>query len=400
IGNNGIGVKLPGAAQVVTNDKSGQIVINAGNDAEVNGVLVAGGQVINHRDSLGKLIGSSYETFDGDSTIQITSGHQVRLGRDLLAGKKIEIRGGIDPVDGTDFSGNGVVLGGTVHLKTWKSNSEIILSASGDTKILAPAWTEELVFDGFTEFADGHISQDVTLKVSVDLGSGFVDKDIVILASDTVGNSGIASLKEDIQNSLNTAYGFDVSDPKVVVRLNDGRFMFTGAYSTKIKTGSTNAHLVGIKSTTVLESSRTFAIDAKESGSTISIGQKDSPNGAIYLAGKLRAYKAINLYSGTNTDGSQNFTLGATGVIETLSGSIVMNPGDQGEILGDIIARGRGADIIIISKDTLHIKGSLTAQDDIYISAGTDLVAGEKSITTYGTATFTTLDDYGKIKIT
>ncbi|MCJ8343933.1 hypothetical protein MJH12_00160, partial [bacterium] len=297
--SDGIGVKLPGAAHISVHNADGKIYIKATQDAEVNGLLVAGGEIIDSRDSLGKYIGSKANTFDGASTIEIISGQQIRVGRDLLAGLKIDLRGGIDPVDSTDFSGNGILLGGTVHLKTWEKNSIINLSASGDTKVLAPAWTETLVFDDFTEFADGHISQDVTLKVSIDLGSGFVEKDVVILASNTSSNSGIASLKEDIQNSLNAAFSFDASDPKVVVRLDDGRFMLTGAYKTKVNSNSINANLLGIKTNVDLESSRTYALDAKESGSVINIGQKDSPNGKIYLAGKVRAYKAINLYSGT-----------------------------------------------------------------------------------------------------
>ena len=56
-----------------------------------------GGEVLDHFDSRGKLLGSTVNTFHGDSVIRITSDQQIQLGRDLLAGKTIDVRGGVSP---------------------------------------------------------------------------------------------------------------------------------------------------------------------------------------------------------------------------------------------------------------------------------------------------------------
>ena len=382
-----IGVKLPGGAMIQTFNPDGVIRITAAEDAEINGLLAAGGEILDHRDANGKFLGNTIKTFDGSSEIHITADHQVRLGRELLAGKIIDVRGGTDPADGSStFAGNGIVLGGTAKLRTWETGSTINLSASGDARVLAPAWAQEIIANGFSEFADGSISQDVTLHLIVDLGTHTIEGNITLKASDTVGNDGLGDLKEDFQNALNTTdfkviaspsgtpalnstHTIDSNDPEVVVRLIDGRFMFTGAYEMTLKSDSTNPNLLGYSQLSQgdAKSGRTYTIDAPESGSVINIGKAGSPGGEIYIAGKLRGFKGINLHTGVNPDGSQKFTLGPSGVLETLSGGVVLNPGDKGVINGEIIARGQGADIVINSKDTLEIRGKLTAQDDITI---------------------------------
>ncbi|MBT3783410.1 hypothetical protein HOF92_00460, partial [bacterium] len=374
-----IGVKLPGAAMVQTYNPDGVIEITAAEDAEIYGLLAAGGEIVDHRDANGLFLGNTIKTFDGSSEIHISADHQVRLGRELLAGKVIDVRGGTDPADGSSlFAGNGIVLGGTAKLRTWETGSTINLSASGDARVLAPAWTEEVVAAGFSEFADGHISQNVTIHMVVDLGTHTIEGNVLLKASDTTGNDGLGDLKEDLQNAVNatdfnvitspsgdpavnSTHTIDSSEPEVEVGLTDGRFMFRGAYEITLKSDSTNPNLLGFSQlgTGDAKSGRTFTIDAPKSGSVINIGKAGSPGGEIYIAGKLRAFKGINLHTGVNPDGSQKFTLGATGVLETLSGGIVLNPGDNGVITGEIIARGQGADITINSKDTLEIKGKL-----------------------------------------
>ncbi|MFA7060380.1 MAG: hypothetical protein WC156_06130, partial [Pedobacter sp.] len=99
-------------------------------------------------------------------------------------------------------------------------------------------------------------------------------------------------------------------------------------------------------------------------------------------------------------DGSQDFELDVTGTLETLEGGIILNPGDNGVVWGDLIARGAGADIVINAKDTLELRGDLLAQDDIIITAGTTVKAGEVSIYTHGTSHFNTIDSDGVISIT
>jgi hypothetical protein len=110
-------------------------------------------------------------------------------------------------------------------------------------------------------------------------------------------------------------------------------------------------------------------------------------------------YDGVNFYSGTKPAvGNQNFYFGVDGTIETHKGDIVLNPGD-GKLLGDLKALGDNASIIITSKDTLDIYGSLTAQQNITISAGSVLNAGTTSVTTHGTSSINTLDKDGQILI-
>ena len=413
-------LRMPGGAKVAVSNADGSIYLEALGDAEVYGLLVAGGEVVDYRDSTGFYLGSRVETFGGASSVTINAerGHQIRIGRDLYAGSLIDLRGGIDPILAEDtvidpvtglaanpWAGQGVVLAGTTHLATWQANSRINLSAKGDLSVLAPAWRQELTADGFAEFADGHISSDATLVISLDKGMGFQDYTITIKASDTTDNFGVDDLAADIQTVLDTAIGKDGDGYSYLnARLTDGRLMFTSPRATEfsIKTSSTNYGLLGFTqlSTGAALSGRIYAIDAGESGSTVNIGKEGSFNGQILVANAIRGAKAINLYSGTKGDGSQNFTLTETGVFETLEGGIILNPGDNGVVLGDLVARGAGANIVITSKDTLELRGNLTAQRNIFITAGTDINAGERSIYTYGTSHFTTLDADGTIKIT
>ena len=417
---DGRSIRMPGGAKVAVSNADGSIYLEALGDAEVYGVLVAGGEIIDFRDSKGFYLGSNVKTFGGASSITINAerGHQIRIGRDLYAGKLIDLRGGIDPILAEDtvidsvtglaanpWAGQGVVLAGTTHLATWQANSKINLSATGDLSVLAPAWRQELVADGFAEFADGHISSDATLIISLDKGTGFEDYTITIKASDTSNNFGIGDLKADIQAVLDDVIGKDPDGFSYLsARLTDGRSMFTSPRGTafSIKSSSTNYNLLGFtqlgKGAAV--SGRMLTIDAGQAGSTVNIGKEGSFNGQILIANAIRGAKAINLYSGTKGDGSQNFTLTETGVLETLEGSIVLNPGDKGIVLGDLVANGVGSNIVITSKDTLELRGNLTAQRNIFVTAGTNVKAAETSVYTYGTSHFTTLDADGTIKIT
>ncbi|MFH1029567.1 MAG: hypothetical protein V1791_16335, partial [Pseudomonadota bacterium] len=231
------GIRMPGSAKVAVSNANGSIYLSSVEDAEVYGVLAAGGEIIDHRDSLGFYLGSTVETYAGDSTISIQSGQQIRLGRDLYAGKLIDLRGGIDPYNaGETFSGQGIVLGGTTHLATWQQNSQINLSAEGNLSILAPAWTQELTADGFGQFADGHIASDVTLKLEFNDGNGFDSYDIVVTAASTADNAGLAGLRDDLQRAIDAELGMDpdTGDSYLKVRLTDGRLMLTSWYNFRL----------------------------------------------------------------------------------------------------------------------------------------------------------------------
>jgi hypothetical protein len=135
-----------------------------------------------------------------------------------------------------------------------------------------------------------------------------------------------------------------------------------------------------------------IAIDASQRGSVVNIGRANAPNGQISINNWIRGYSAINLYSGTTANGNQNVELGVTGTLETLSGDMILNPAGHAVIKGDLIARGQGADIIINAKDTLKLRGNLTAQNNIIVNAGTDIVAGQTSLYTHGTSALSQLN--------
>jgi hypothetical protein len=255
----------------------------------------------------------------------------------------------------------------------------------------------------------------------IDFGTYKVLGNVLIKAADTLDNkSGLSALIADIQKAmantvfkvttsatgtpaLNSDFKLNASTPEVELFLTpDGRFTFTsGGYKITLqKTGSVNANLLGLTqlATADATSIRNAAIDASARGSVVNIGDQNA-SGQITLKNWVRAYQAINLYSSTSNSGNQNLDFGPTGILETLSGDIVMNPADSAVIKGDLIARGYGANVIINAKNTLDLRGQITAQKDIRINAGTTVKENEISVSTYGTARFTTLDTGGTIGI-
>jgi len=422
IGANDVGIHLPGASSLVVNNLHGSIVLSAIGDAYIYGKVVAGGEIVTTYDALGRYLGTTTNTFGGNSTISISAEKQIVLTQDLYAGKSIDLSGGFASGNGEGvFAQYGVVVGGTVGLKTWMKNSEINISSKGDTIITAPAWTEQIVAQDFSKYASGKITSDITLNLEVNLGTHTVQGLVTLKVSETNDNNNIQDLVADLQTAIDTTsfkvvkspsgtpaidsfktINEDADYPEVQVRLLNGKLMLSGNYETKLlKEGSINAGVIGFSQINAADaiSFRTYAIDASQSGSVVNIGNQTGLSGEIYIAGKIRAHSAINLYSGTNDDGSQNFSLGTTGVLETLSGSVVLNPGDYGVLTGTIIARGETSDIILNSKYSMDIVGNLTAGRNIYISAGTVEEAGNTSITTYGTSELISLSDEGTIQI-
>ncbi|MFA7062365.1 MAG: hypothetical protein WC156_16285, partial [Pedobacter sp.] len=285
------GIRMPGSAKVAVSNANGSIYLSSVEDAEIYGVLVAGGEIIDYRDSLGKYLGSTVETYAGDSSISIESGQQIRLGRDLYAGKLIDLRGGVDPYNASEtFSGQGIVLGGATHLATWQQNSTINLSAAGNLSILAPAWTQELIAAGFGQFADGHITSDVTLKLLFNDGNGDKTYDIVVTAASTEDNTGLAGLRDDLQEAIDAKLGMDPDTglSYLQARLTDGRLMLTSWYNFKLlKTGAINAGLLGFSQLVAADASsaRMVTVDAGVVGSVVNIGKEGAYNGQIYIGG-------------------------------------------------------------------------------------------------------------------
>ncbi|MDZ4128345.1 MAG: hypothetical protein U1E02_29845, partial [Hydrogenophaga sp.] len=370
----------------------------------------AGGTVIESYDADGFYLGSTVKTFGGDSVLRITADEQIRLGRDLIAGKLIDVRGGVSqhPVTAEDpWADEGIVIGGNVQIRTWQQNSTINLSAAGDMSVLTPAWTQEIVADGFAEYADGRLSEAVSLQLTVEQGS--VDAVHVITVGTTRSNgAGLGALRDDLQTAIDTAFGYtDATNRRVSVRLDDGRLMLTSNFELRLAAVSGGgAQRLGFTQIADVQpspgpttSARSYALDASARGSVINLGRANAPAGAITISGSIRGHSAVNMFAGTNALGNQSVTFSATSLVETLSGSMVMRPAGAVTIEGDFVARGVGANIVIQGTGTLDLKGSLTAQRDILISAGTSVREGEVSVRTYGTSVFTTLDAGSRIVI-
>ncbi|MEN9762058.1 MAG: hypothetical protein RI906_1884, partial [Pseudomonadota bacterium] len=425
---DGIGVRLPGAARLIVQNADGEINIEAAQDAWLQGQMVAGGEVVDYYDTAGWYLGSLTNNFDGDSVLRIEADRQIRLGRDLLAGKVIDVRGGRSTREATSadpWADEGIVIGGNVALRTWRDDSTITLSASGDMSVLTPAWTQELLADGFAEFADGHLSAQTKFRLTVSLGDDYEwSADLSLNPTRTSTTDGLFGLVEDLQAAINATNAFKVTRTvaglpalnslqtlaadTVTVRMDDGRLMLTSNRVMRISAiaggGAERLGFTQIRDSSPtagpLQSSRGYAIDASAQGSVVNLGKANAPGGEITIAGAIRAHSALNLYAGTREGtGSQAVNFQATSLVETLSGSMVMNPAGTTVIEGDFIARGANSDIIIRGTGTLDLKGDLTAQRDIIITSGTREQVGEVSIRTFGTSRFATLDADSRIII-
>ena len=398
-----IGVRLPGSAVVAAADPDGVLDIDSAQDAWLMGQLLAGGEVLDHYDSAGFYLGSTLRNFGGDSAIRIRADEQVRLGRDLLAGLTIDVRGGRSSHAATTadpWGDEGLVVGGNVSFVTWQENSSITLSASGDLSVLTPAWTQELLADGFAEFADGHLSAETQIKLIVDNGSNDYEAVLTLGTQRSGGNNGLASLVADLQAQIDASA---LAAGNVTVRLDDGRLKFTSNREMRVEAvsgggaqrlGFTQVADAGHAGATSGDttSSRPYAIDAAQAGSVVNLGRANAPAGTITIAGAIRAHSGINMYAGTSATGALAVNFSSTSLIETLSGSMVMNPAGNVTIEGSFIARGANADIYINGTGTLTLAGDLTAQRDIVINAGSRVQAGEVSLRTTSTASFQTLD--------
>lgn len=393
--DSGMGVRVHGASEIAVKKADGNISITSAGDAEVLGLLAAGGQINQVRDASGKYQGRTIDTFDGASSIRIEAEKQIRVGVGLKAGQSIDLIGG-DGSGDTDstYADRGIVLQGSAQLTTWKENSTINLNSPGRIDVLAPADTNEIIAEAWPLAADGKLPHDVTLDLVLDKISYDISAQVTIKAADTADNTKINDLMADIEAAL---YGAEWTitrsdvpefvegelytgvandpdtvqdDPDIKVKLLDGRLKLAGPYSITMKTSSVNADLLGFDTASEeLVSGLYYAIDARKAGSVVNLGTAEGDNSKIYVAGKVIADKAINIYSGVSPDGV-DIDIDASGVLETVNGSIEFNAGKNGVLWGDVIAGGEGSDIILNSDSSLTIRGELKAHDDVIIRGG------------------------------
>lgn len=418
--STGEGLLVHAASELTANDANGSITLTAQQDATLLGLFVAGGRIDTVRDEQGGLLGRVPVYFDGDSSVRLEAGGVIEIGQDIMAGQRIDLVGG----SGGPSAGPGLTVQGSGRLLTLRENSQINLNAPGELVIQPPGHINEISAQGFTVSSFGRLTDDVTLAITVDRVDFTYSGTATLLAEDTADNASIADLVAGLQNALEngqytittandptrvgdtfTDLGDDpatagIVDPDVKIKLRSGMLLFTSPYAISIEDTSVNATQLGVDiSSGALTSTRLYAIDAAQLGSTVSIGAPDGPNGKLSLGGKVRAHSAINLYSGISPDGT-DIDLGPSGVLETVNGSISFRAGQFGDIRGSIIAGGTGSDINLSAAQTLRIRGNLTADQDILLTAGSQLVAGQFSIQIDGTSHLNSTGGGGQIAVT
>ncbi len=179
-----IGVRIQGSSDITTHEDYSSINIDSKYDAEIEGHLIAGGEVENIRDAeTGGFIGSVYNDFGVDAAhteISINAEHQVRIGTTLKAGALIKLTGGDDPFEGDpndifNFTDSSVLVYGSALIETWGENSRIILDGPDKINVLTPTHFHEIEPDTWVKgdmariVAEGQFMQQGYLPVDVDL---------------------------------------------------------------------------------------------------------------------------------------------------------------------------------------------------------------------------------------
>jgi len=148
-----IGVRIEGSSEITTYEDYSSVEVDSKYDAEIEGHIIAGGEVENIRDAeTGGYIGSVYHDFGTDAAhteIIITAEHQVRIGTMIKAGGLIQLTGGEDPFEGDpddifNFSGASILIYGSALVETWGENSRIILDGPSEIKVMTSTHFEEI----------------------------------------------------------------------------------------------------------------------------------------------------------------------------------------------------------------------------------------------------------------
>ena len=400
--NSGAGVLVHASSEIVTTHADGTIEINSPQDADIQGTLLAGGAILEVFDASGELQGRRFTNAGGNSTVTVNADDQIVVGTEVRAGAAIHLNGGADPVEiGEEHSGKGLVVFGSANVETWADGSVINLNAPGRVDILAAQYQQQIAADGWAPNALGTLEgQDVTLKMQINRVEAVIEATIDLEADDTTGFMGIDELRDYIETQLLAADWnvisnngepgvpgvgtlFDVSSDPLIgglqtvdMSLLDGRLVFGSAFDFSILTlGSSDVETLGLTqiSNGDIDSGFTYTLQARGAGSTINIGASAGPNEKLYIAGKVLADSAINLYSGTSSDGI-DVDLRATGRLETEAGSIAFNVGEFGDVQGEVMAGGTDSDVILTAGNALVIRGDIQADRHIELSTTGGLV--------------------------
>ncbi|MFM8477040.1 MAG: hypothetical protein ACKOEO_14775, partial [Planctomycetaceae bacterium] len=132
--------------------------------------------------------------------------------------------------------------------------------------------------------------------------------------------------------SVGDTWRFDPVTPELNVVISESRLMLAGPWKHELRSDSVGAERLGWTqlSSAPQQSTLPWAVHAAGTGSVVRLGIPSGPNGKLYIAGKVLAHSAIELHSGapqsTSTADAVYVELEATGLLETLSGSITLSP--------------------------------------------------------------------------
>ncbi|MFM8546432.1 MAG: hypothetical protein ACKODB_02225, partial [Betaproteobacteria bacterium] len=405
----------------------GRISLYGVNDVRMDGLLVSGGrsEIVTRQ---GEYVGRNIVRYDVDSIIEVRADRQLIVGTDLTAGKRIDLIGGNDTrtlSSGFPYEGRGLVLLGSASITTTRVNSVINLSSPDRVDILPPADLNELVLPDWPASANGVLTNNISFITEINNLGYRIQAVITMTVSETSSVTTISQLQAALNtkflnatwlvtqsqggtlpalgqtySGLATVPNFSSSQPDVAVKFREGRLRLVGPYELQLlastvhgsTTHTTSAAAIGLVfpgGTTAYQSSRRYSVDAAASGSVINVGISGADNGLQYVAGKLRAYTAINLYS-------KEIDLDYTGVLETINGSVGFTAGDQGVIKGSVIAGGSGSDIVLGSSRSLTVLGTIQAADRVELRGGDGqrISSGSLTITDAATGATSTLQGF------
>ncbi|MEW6159552.1 MAG: hypothetical protein AB1813_19155, partial [Verrucomicrobiota bacterium] len=248
---SGKSVIVYGASEIVTSSTSSHIGIDAVGDADILGMVIAGGEVVkvyNGATFLGRSV-NIFETTTSQSSIDIVSSAQVRVGLEVRAGKSISIFGGKDPlVAGELHTGKSVVVLGSARVHTSATDSTITIAGTDRVDVLGAPYSLKVEPAGWPTHTDGRIAADVKFDVWINLGETTATHTVTVTAASTSTNAVLQDLVSSIQDAIDAIPDFvnTSGSSRIRIFLENGKLVFTSnGFEFKIK-GGQNANLFGL----------------------------------------------------------------------------------------------------------------------------------------------------------
>ncbi|MFZ9626471.1 MAG: hypothetical protein ACO3AD_14515, partial [Burkholderiaceae bacterium] len=426
--SDGTGLRIPGNSRIVAGSGDALVRLSSVQDVDLFGEIVVGGQLSDRYDVRGEYVGSELVRNAGESRLEVFAElGQIRVGRELSAGLLIDLRGGRESAMSRDqyvsqccaaaadsSRDQGGVVYGSAHLRVFEPDAQINLSSAGNVLVMPATWTHRLMADDFFEHARGDLSDDVVLALDIDLGDRMLRGTVTVLASATRDNRLVSDLLADLRSAL---YSTDfavwdkarqeptgatgrVTSDQLGVNDQGGHLMFTGFLPVTINFAeSEGVERLGFvdQSATSRVSTTIAGLDASTPGSVIQLGKAGAAGGRVLIQRHVIGHDGVRFLSGSTGAG---FDLGPLGILETRLGNIELRPLGDSVLQGSLIAAGPSADIIIDASRSIEVRGDLSANRNIVISAGKLVEAGVVSVRTHSSSRLTSTGAAGQITIT